>query len=120
MKAPAESEASIQRGIVDYVQAVAPQCLIFAVPNASRRTKGGRASNGVAGLTAGIPDLCIIAPGGVAYFMEVKTPKGRLSDAQFTILNRLTGLHSEWQIVHSIDDARYALKCWNILTREAA
>lgn len=34
------------------------------------------------GTRAGWPDLTFIAPGGVAYFAELKAPKGRLSPAQ--------------------------------------
>ena len=72
-------ESAIQRAIVDYLAAVAPDIFLYAVPNASTRRKGGRAGNAVAGLRKGVPDLGLVLPGGRAAFIECKAEKGRLS-----------------------------------------
>lgn len=115
-----QSEQSIQRDIVSYLRSVAPHCLTFAIPNAARRTAGGFASNAVAGLTPGIPDLCVIAPSGVAHFIEVKTNSGRLSDVQETIRMRLIKMSVPYCVARSISDVRIALRHWKIETRECA
>ena len=115
------SEASIQRAIVKYLHAVLPRdCRVAAIPNAAHRTHTGRAANAVAGLSPGLFDLMIVEAGGGAYFIEVKTDKGKLSAAQegwkeWFVLN-----HYPHCIARSVDDVRAALAHWRIETREAA
>ncbi|WP_372711956.1 VRR-NUC domain-containing protein [Hyphomicrobium sp.] len=112
-------EAAIQGAIVEYLDAVltsAHRC--FAVPNASRRTKSGRASNAVPGLRKGVPDLQIVGRGKV-YFVEVKTARGTPSDEQEEWLAWCTVNSTPWCIARSVDDVRVALNHWGIPTREA-
>lgn len=112
-------ESLIQGAIVEYLDAVltsAHRC--FAVPNASRRTKGGRASNGVPGLRKGVPDLEIVG-GRFVYFIEVKTARGTPSDEQEEWLAWCTVNGTPWCIARSVDDVKIALNHWNISTREA-
>lgn len=116
-----QSESDVQRDIIAYIEAVVPRCLIFAVPNASRRTRGGRATNGVPGLKRGIFDLCFVAPGGFVGFLEVKRPNGPgLSEHQEEIRGRFVSLATPHAVVRSVDDVRVALKHWNITTREVS
>lgn len=60
----------------------------FHVPNAGRRRKGAAGRLKAMGMKAGIPDLCIIYQGQVA-FVELKTDKGRLSKVQREMHTRL-------------------------------
>lgn len=113
-------EADIQRAIVRYLDAVLVDALRFAIPNAARRTKGGKASNGVAGLLPGIPDLCIVERGGRAMFLEVKAEDGEVSPAQSAVLTRMHGLGIPYAVVRGIDDVRAALQHHKFQTREAA
>jgi hypothetical protein len=113
-------EAQIQSAIVDYVRLVAPECLTFAVPNASRRTEYGFASNAVPGLVKGIPDLCVLAPGSLAHFIEVKSAGGDLRKEQQAILARFASMGVNYCVARSIDDVKIALAQWRISTREAA
>jgi hypothetical protein len=112
-------ESAIQGAIVDYLDAVLTTShRVFAIPNASRRTKSGRASNGVPGLRKGVPDLEIVG-GRFAYFIEVKTARGTLSDEQEEWLAWCTVNGTPWCIARSVDDVRIALGHWGIPTREA-
>lgn len=111
------SENDIQRSIVDYLRAVVPRALVMAIPNASKRSVGGRASNAVPGLLAGAPDLLMVV-GPCCYFIEVKTDKGKLSDAQSAVLQRMTMLGVRWAVVRSIDEMRVALLRWQVETKE--
>ena len=107
------TEADIQRAIVEYCNAVLlPSHRIFAVPNASRRTLGGRASNAVAGLLPGVPDLMIVGA-GKAWFIEVKGPKGVLSDAQSDFgIWCITKGGMPWVCARSVDDVfEFLLHC---------
>lgn len=114
------TEAAIQLSIVKYLDAVLPRShRVFAVPNAATRTVGGRPANAVAGLRRGVPDLVIVGSAR-AYFLEVKTLKGRLSDHQKEWADwcLVSGL-MPWACVHSLDEVRVCLAHWNIPTREA-
>jgi hypothetical protein len=113
-------EARIQAAIVEWVRTIAPDVLIFAVPNGGLRSKAEAARLKWTGVVAGVPDLAVIAPSGKAHFLEVKTPTGRLSDDQREIIAALGRLGSPFMTVTSIDDVRRAFSCWGIQTRESA
>lgn len=116
----AQPEKRLQQAIVAYIRAVAPQVIVCAIPNAALRTRAGGAANAVPGLLKGMPDLEIIAPGGLCFFLELKTAGGRLSAAQDALRLRLMSMSVPWALVRSIDDVRGALAHWKIETREAA
>lgn len=112
-------ESAIQRAIVDYLAAVAPEVFVYAIPNSARRAPGARAGNAVAGLRAGAPDLGLVLPGGRAAFLEVKTATGRLSSAQEACAEAIEAAGGLWMEVRSIDDVRRALAAWGVTTRDA-
>jgi VRR-NUC domain len=102
------------------VRTVAPDVLIYAVPNGGYRSKVEAARLKWRGVVAGIPDLAIVASGGRAFFLECKTATGRLSEAQRDIMSRLGHLGAPFMTVTGIDDVRRAFAGWGIETREAA
>lgn len=111
-------EGSIQRGIVDFLRVVLPSDhIVYANANAARRTAGGRAGNGVPGLLPGIPDLSVACPGSRILYFEVKTARGRLSEAQAEVVRRLRTAGCLVAVVTSIDDVERALADWNVPTR---
>jgi hypothetical protein len=113
------AEARIQASIVQWALISAPDLLVFAVPNGGLRSESEAARMKWTGTLAGVPDLAIIGPGGRAFFVEIKTPGGRLSDAQQTFVERLMVLGAPFAIARSIDDVRRAFAIWGIETREA-
>jgi hypothetical protein len=113
------AEARVQAAIVEWVRTVAPGVLIFAVPNGGLRSKAEAARLKWTGVVPGIPDLVVIAPIGRAFFLEVKTSNGRLSDDQRAIFDALAVLGAPFMTVRSIDDVRRAFSGWEIETREA-
>jgi hypothetical protein len=54
-----------------------------------------------------------------AFFLEVKTAIGRLSQEQTAFFDALAALGIGCAICRSIDDARRAFASWNIETRES-
>lgn len=112
-------EEQAQREILAYIAAVIPRSLCFAVPNASRRTPTGRASNGVPGLHRGASDLCLCLPKGRVIFIEVKAPKGRSSDVQIEFGSKLLALSHSYFVARSQDDVRRAFEALGVETREA-
>jgi len=118
-KRDGNAEARVQAAVVEWIRTVAPQCLVFAVPNGGLRSKSEAARLKWTGVLAGVPDLCVIAPGGRAFFLECKAPIGGVvSPDQWAVIDRLRGLGSPTAIVRSIDDARAAFQEWGIETRE--
>ena len=112
------AEAKIQAAIVEWVRTVAPDILIFSIPNGGLRTKAEAALFKWTGATAGIPDLALIIGDGRACFVEVKTPEGRVSPEQREIMQRLESLGASCIVARSIDDVRAAFAEWAIPTRE--
>lgn len=113
-------EARIQAAIVEWVRLVAPELLIFAVPNGGLRSKAEAARMRWTGTLAGIPDLVLVSPGAKVHFIECKAPGGTLSPAQREIRDWLVSLGSSPAICRSIDDARRAFAAWGLETLEAA
>jgi hypothetical protein len=113
------AEARIQASIVEWVRTFAPGVLIFHIPNGGLRSKVEAARLKWCGVLAGVPDLAVIAPGGRAHFLEVKTATGRLSEAQREIFGVLGRLGAPFMTVTGIDDVRRAFAGWGIETREA-
>ena len=111
-------ESKIQSAIVNYVRNVVKDCLVIAIPNGSRRTSGGWAANAVSGLTPGAPDLVIALPEGRVFWLEVKAPKGRLSDNQVLIHEKMNELGHAIYVVRSIEEVRCIMDNLNIKTRE--
>jgi hypothetical protein len=112
-------EARIQGAILQFIRTVAPDVLTFHIPNGGLRDKREAAKLRWQGVTAGIPDLCLLAPVHRVFFIEVKTATGRLSSDQLDIHGWLTTLGIPCAVCRSIDDCRRALAAWNIETREA-
>ncbi len=115
-------ENAIQADVIRYLHAVLPpsKWIIYANANASRRTASGKASNAVPGLLPGIPDVSIVTIGGRAFYFEVKTATGVLSEPQEAIRDRMRRMQVPWFLVRSVDDVQNALRSYQIKTREAA
>lgn len=121
-------EEAIQRAVVGYLRAVLPHgWIVVHVPNGGKRSKADAGILKAMGVIAGWPDITIIGPAdrrdgpvpGV-WFGEVKAAKGRLSDAQVEVADRLQilGYHRP-PIWRSIDDARASCLRWGLPLREA-
>ena len=114
------AEAQIQASVVEWIRVAAPQVLVFHVPNGGLRSKSEAARLKWQGVVAGIPDLCVVAPKGKCYFLEIKIPRGRFSDDQDKIMATLWHMQVPVSICRSIDEARSLFKRWKISTREVA
>jgi hypothetical protein len=113
------AEARRQAAIVEYVRWVAPQLVIFAVPNGGLRSKSEAARLKWTGVLAGVLDLVLVLPEGRSAYWETKTPCGRLSNDQRAFISRLEANGHTWALVRDIDDARRELVALGIETREA-
>lgn len=112
-------EDATQKAIVDFLRAVLPKThRAFAIPNGARRTASGRAANAVPGLTPGVDDLAIVGCGRI-WFVEVKSKRGRVSEAQEAWHAWCAANGTPYCVARSVDDVRVALAHWGIPSREA-
>ena len=112
-------EDRIQIAILDYLEAVAPHVLFFAVPNEGKRSYTAARRHKLLGMVAGVPDL-VLTYEGRAYFLEVKSAVGRLRPAQKLFIEAAHNAGARCAVVRSIEDVRAALCAWGIPTREAS
>ncbi len=114
------TEAALQRAIVTYLQAVSRgRFLFFSIPN-ERKGYTVQDWRNIArlkrqGLTAGVPDLCVVLRDGQCFFLEVKTPRGRLSEAQKKWHSQAQALGIHVVVVRSLDDVEKILFYYDLL-----
>lgn len=115
------SEDSIQAGIVDYLRLVlAPRdYLVFSIPNGAKRSLAEAGIKRRTGMLAGVWDVCILGPGGATWWLETKTPTGRLSEPQRAVRSFMEGCAVPHAVVRGIDDAAAAIRAWGLRTRLA-
>lgn len=114
-------EEQLQLAVAQFLRLAAPDLLWWAVPN--QRGTRSLIENAILkrlGVRPGVPDIGMILPGGVAGFIELKAPKGRLTETQVEFAQAVQGRGGRWLLCRSIEDVRAALVGWNVPLRIAA
>jgi len=96
------TEAKIQAAIVQYLQILG--IFVFSVPNERKTSPQAMGRLISMGLRPGVSDL-ILWIGDKTIYMEVKTPKGRQSEAQKRFQKRCEESGRIYCVVHSLDEA---------------
>lgn len=113
-------EMTLQIAVVTFLRTVLPHALVFSIPNEGRRSRLlGHAMKRM-GLHPGAPDLIVMLPGRTVVGMELKGPKGKVTEAQEAFHEHWRSLGYPMAVVRSIEDARLTLQALGIQTREAA
>lgn len=113
-------EDAIQKAIVNWLRHVLPgHAMVLHIHNNPRSAIDGARLKQM-GLVAGAPDLLIVLPHGQGVFIEIKTEKGRVSEAQHSFSFTCQALGWPWFVARSIDDVRLGFKALGIQTKEAA
>jgi len=105
------SEHDIQKAITNYLDL--KNICYFAVPNGGHRHMLVAKKLKAEGVKAGVPDLAIVH-NGKYYGIEVKTPKGRLSENQKLMITLLENNGASVGIVRGISDTAELLNEWGI------
>lgn len=94
----------------DASQLVRERRLMYAIPNAGKRTNGPVLV--AEGLRKGFPDLCLPVPryGSGALYIEMKMPKGRVSPEQAIWLQDLEDAGNTTLACFGWNEARQAVK----------
>ena len=109
------AEDSLQANIIKYLRLALPKAIVYAIPNAGRRTIAEAMMMKATGLLAGMPDIGIVRDGGSAYFLEVKPPHRYLSEDQKVIAAAMETRHIPRATVRSIEEVTAALIEWRLL-----
>jgi hypothetical protein len=109
-QARGERESDIARAVIQHWRALGvPGSLVAAIPNAY--------SHGQAGLTRGLPDLIVMAPGLPVGFIELKTKSGRIRPEQADFKARCLSLGIAHSITRGRDEPIEILETWNVVRR---
>lgn len=116
-------EADIQRQIVALLHAMLPMGAIVhhaanEVGFGGRHARARQAILTGMGVHAGFSDLIILS-GGRVLFLEVKSPRGRLSPAQRAFRDAVQAQGFAWALVRSPENALGALEAHGFRTRLA-
>ena len=113
------AETRQQAAVVGWIRLVAPQCVVFAVPNGGYRTKSEAARLKWSGVLAGVSDLVIVDEHGLAYFLEMKAPDGKMLESQKDFRAMCRERKWPYEICHDVTEASKIFAKWGIKTREA-
>lgn len=110
-------EQDFQRALVKVLHAVLPKSVFFyAVPNGGYRKRAEAAILIGQGVVSGVPDLAFIHHGN-AYFLELKSPVGKLSPVQRDCHARIAESGARVETVRTIDEALESLREFGIPLR---
>ena len=119
-------EDPIHIAIIDYLKATLPHGWVIQHTPNKPRSKIAGAQEKRMGALAGWPDIAvygkdpIYTPYPATFFLEVKAPKGRVSDNQHIVHDRLMDLGFPVAVVRSVDDVRACAKTWGWPSKDAA
>lgn len=110
-------EANLQVAICQMLQSrllyffCVPNDLLGQSKNAALRIARYKAI----GLRSGISDLVIVTQDGKAHFMEIKTPKGTLSESQKNFADMCRACGWNYGVARSVEDASSLIAQWGIV-----
>jgi VRR-NUC domain len=109
------TEAQLQRAICDHLRLRAkPDVLWLHVPNGERRDKITGAKLKRMGVLAGASDF-LLWHEGHSFALELKSPGGRLSQAQLEFLARFNDAGGHSACAEGLDRAIAVLESWHLL-----
>lgn len=107
-------EAQFQAQVVDYLALCLPSdSLFFAIPNGGWRAKKTGADLKRQGVKAGVADL-VIMHDGRTFFLELKTPAGRLSKEQTEFCVQALKAGGFYAVARSLEQVQRQLLDWFI------
>lgn len=113
MKAPQPREFDLHLFAVQLLQfSAAPGVVWFHCPNGESRSPRTGARLKRMGVRRGVADICLVLPGGVAAFLELKSVNGRLSADQRRFREDVEATGGKYIVANSSDAVADALHNW--------
>jgi hypothetical protein len=91
-----------------------PGVFAFAIGNGGKRSLTEASRFKAQGVTAGVPDLCIVIEGR-AHFLELKAAKGRVRPEQRVVMRQLEEAGATCAVANSIELALETLRGWGAI-----
>ena len=115
-------EQAIHRQIVAGLRQVLPHGWIVAhIPNGGKRTQVEGAVFKALGVLPGMPDIVVLGAdrqgSATAWFLEVKTDNGRLTEIQSLMHDKLKDIGFPVAVVRSWDEALKQARHWRLPLR---
>ena len=115
-----QPEAALQRSVIQHLTWRArPGAFFFHVPLGGYRTCVEGAILKAIGTVAGVPDIICIFEGR-CYALELKAERGRVTDVQRVVHERLREAGAHVAVAHGVDQALAQLEAWNLLRHNVA
>lgn len=109
------TERELHKTLVGYLRvALPPEWLVNHQPNEGKRGWTAQRDLGDLGVVTGWPDLQLVGPGGVSYWLELKMPRGTESPAQAALARKFSALGCHYALVRSYQQAEQALIGWGV------
>lgn len=106
LRGPGPSEHLIQSSLIGVLAyKMRPEIVRFAIPNGGLRNPRVAQQLQSEGVLPGFPDLGFALEAGRTFWLEMKTPKGSLSDYQKGVRFKLERLGHQWAMARSVDEA---------------
>ena len=110
------TELTLQKFAVALLRSsAAPGVIYFHCPNGAPTSARTGARMKAMGLLAGVADLVIVRPGGLVYFLELKTAKGSLSIAQRAFRDACEANGVPYAVAYSPERVEAVLRGWDVL-----
>jgi hypothetical protein len=110
-----QPEATLQRSVIQHLTWRArPGAFFFHVPLGGYRTCVEGAILKAIDTVAGVPDIICIFE-GQCYALELKAERGRVTDVQRVVHERLREAGANVAVAHGIDQALAQLERWQLL-----
>lgn len=103
------AESTFQRALFKWISYIPVlRDVSFAIPNAYKRSKVSGRLLKLEGMTAGVPDIFIAFPSDPFHglFIEMKSEKGRLTEAQVVMLDRLAQQGYKCAVCYGWEEAK--------------
>ena len=115
-KPRAKHEELLQKAVVNYLLLLEKQKKLTFTANYNNVARSDAyasrtgAKNKAMGVRKGWPDLTVYKFESKPIFLELKSPKGRLSKEQRQWQQKLESMGFDWFLIRSLDDVKKALK----------
>ncbi len=86
----------------------------FAVPNGGARDAKTGKKLKADGVKPGVPDIALLI-NGTPHFLELKTERGYLTQAQKRVREEIEAAGGQWAIAKGLDDALATLEHWGAI-----
>ncbi len=109
-------ELTLHKAVVQLLKISAARgVMYYHVPNGESRSNRTGAKLKAMGVLPGVADLSFVLHGGRAAFLELKAPKGRLSDDQRAFRDVVVGQGALYAAADDLEQAQSILASWGAL-----